>query len=122
MSRPSLMIPEWTNGAFAAELALKSLFAREHQSYAKLHDLANLFHNLPEIHKTELLHRIKTQAYQTEETIEAQLTDFSNAFVKSRYFFEHGSFGLTGLFDPFVKIVCEYALEFEEPDDCEVKE
>lgn len=121
MSRPVLSFTEYTNGAFAAELALKFLFAREHQSYAKLHDLAELFHYLPTIHKTELLHRLKTQAHQSEKTIEDQLPGFSNAFVKSRYYYEYGSFGLTGLFAPFVKIVCEYALEFDETDDDELE-
>lgn len=121
MSRPALMFPEYTNGAFAAELALKFLFAREHQSYAKLHDLAELFYHLPTVHKTELLHRLKIQAHQSEKTIADQLLAFSNAFVKSRYYFEHGSFGLTGLFAPFIKIVCEYALEFDEEEEGEIE-
>ena len=103
------MIPKCTNGAFAVELAMKFLYAREHKSYDNIHNY-------------ELLDRIKMQAHQTEETIEAQLPFFSDAFVRSRYFFEHGSFGLSGLFEPFVKIVCEYALEFDEPDESEVIE
>lgn len=119
LGRPFLQIPQWTNGAFAAELALKFLFAREGQSYGNIHNLKDLFYNLPEIHKAELLNRIKTQAYQSERTLEIQLSGFSNAFAKSRYFFEYGSFGFSGLFDSFVKIICEYAFEFDEPDDCE---
>lgn len=121
LRRPFLRIPQWTNGAFAAELALKFLFAREDKSYVNIHNLKDLFYNLPEIHKLELLNRIKTQAHQTEKTLEIQLSDFSDAFVKSRYFFEYGSFGFSGLFDSFVKIVCEYALEFEQADDSEVE-
>lgn len=121
-AQPNLMIPKCTNGAFAVELAMKFLYAREHKSYDNIHNLKDLFQHLPEIHKDELLDRIKIQAHQTEETIEAQLPFFSDAFVRSRYFFEHGSFGLSGLFDPFVKIVCEYALEFDEPDEFEVIE
>ena len=97
------------------------MFAREDKSYVNIHNLKDLFYNLPEIHKLELLNRIKTQAHQTEKTLEIQLSDFSDAFVKSRYFFEYGSFGFSGLFDSFVKIVCEYALEFEQADDSEVE-
>ena len=111
MEQPAIAIPKWTNGALAAELALKFLFAKEQKIYSKQHCLDDLFYHLPEIHKTELLIRIKEQTHQTEEMIEAQLPVFSDAFIKSRYFFEYGTFGLTGLFDPFVKIVCEYALE-----------
>lgn len=111
MEQPAIAIPKWTNGALAAELALKFLFAKEQKIYSKQHCLDDLFYHLPEIHKTELLVRIKEQTHQTEEMIEAQLPVFSDAFIKSRYFFEYGTFGLTGLFDPFVKIVCEYALE-----------
>ena len=120
--QPALTISKWTNGALAAELALKFLFAREHQSYNSIHYLNDLFYRLPDVHKEELLDRLKTQSHQTEKTIEDQLALFSDAFVKSRYFFEHRSLSLTGLFDSFVKIVCEYVLEFDNPNDCEVEE
>lgn len=122
LGRPFLQIPQWTNGAFAAELALKFLFALEGKSYGNIHNLKDLFYNLPEIHKVELLNRIKTQANQSERTLEIQLSDFSNAFAQSRYFFEYGSFGFSGLFDSFVKIICEYTFEFDESNDCEVEE
>lgn len=114
MERPSLTIPKWTNSALAAELALKFLFLREQKSYGAIHDLHELFCGLPEIHRTELMVRFKNRTHQTDEMIEEQIKIFSDAFIKSRYFYEHGSFGLTGFFDPFVKIVCEYASEFDE--------
>lgn len=122
LGRPFLQIPQWTNGAFASELALKFLFALEGKSYGNIHNLKDLFYNLPEIHKVELLNRIKTQANQSERTLEIQLSNFSNAFAQSRYFFEYGSFGFSGLFDSFVKIICEYTFEFDEANDCEVEE
>lgn len=121
VTRPYLRIPQWTNGAFAAELALKFLFAREGKPYGNIHNLRDLFYNLPEIHKAELLNRIKIQTYQTERMLEIQLSNFSNIFAKSRYFFEYGSFGFSGFFDSFVKIVCEYVFEFDEPDECEIE-
>lgn len=121
LGRPFLQIPQWTNGAFAAELALKFLFAREGKSYGNIHNLKDLFYSLPEIHRTTLLHRIKTQAHQSERALEIQLSDFSNAFAQSRYFFEYGSFGFSGLFDSFVKIICEYAFEFDDQDDFEIE-
>ena len=111
MQQPSLFIPKCTNGAFAAELALKFLWLTEDKLYSGIHNLYDLFYQLPEIHKVELADRIKKQAYQNDQTLEMQLKMFSNMFVKSRYFFEHKSFGSSGFFDNFVKVVCEYAFE-----------
>lgn len=111
MQQPNLFIPKCTNGAFAAELALKFLWLTEDKHYDDIHNLYDLFYQLPEIHKVELADRIKKQAYQDDQTLKSQLKMFSNMFVKSRYFFEHKSFGSNGFFDNFVKIVCEYAFE-----------
>ena len=112
--QPCLQIPKWTNGAFAAELALKYLYFREKRRYGGIHGLYELFYGLPEIHNVELVNRIKNEAHQTEKTIEEQLKIISNAFVKSRYFFEYDAVAFTGLFDSFVSIVCDYAIAFDE--------
>ena len=113
-AQPFLQIPKWTNGAFAAELALKYLYFRENKRYGGIHGLYELFYGLPEIHKAALINRIKNEAYQSDETIEEQLKVISNAFVKSRYFFEYDAVAFTGLFDSFVKVVCDYAIAFDE--------
>lgn len=109
---PCLDIPQVTNGALAAELAIKFLTFRETNTFYQIHDLEQLFAALPEIHKTELLSRIKVQAHQTDETFLYQLHQFANCFDGYRYFFERESVTTTGLFNQFVKIVCEYALEY----------
>ena len=115
-ARPCLQIPKSTNGAFAAELALKYLYFRENKRYGGIHGLYELFYGLPEIHRAALINRIKHEAHQTEKTIEEQLKTISNAFVKSRYFFEHDTAAFTGLFDSFVKIVCDYAITFDDKE------
>lgn len=110
---PCLDIPQVTNGALAAELAIKFLTFRETNTFYQIHDLEQLFAALPEIHKTELLSRIKVQAHQTDENFLSQLHQFANCFDEYRYFFERESVAITGLFNQFVKIVCEYALEYD---------
>ena len=59
--QPCLQIPKWTNGAFAAELALKYLYFREKRRYGGIHGLYELFYGLPEIHNVELVNRIKNE-------------------------------------------------------------
>lgn len=113
MELPCLKIPQVANGALAAELAIKFLTFRETNTFYQIHDLEQLFAALPEIHKTELLSRIKVQAHQTDETFLSQLHQFANCFDEYRYFFERESVAITGLFNQFVKIVCEYALEYD---------
>lgn len=112
-ARLGLHMPKWTNGAFAAELALKYLYFRENERYGDIHGLYELFYGLPEIHQVELVNRIKRDAHQSDESMEEQLKFISNAFVKSRYFFEYDTVAFTGLFDPFVRIVCEYAFAYD---------
>lgn len=114
---PTLLFPWIVNGALAAELALKFLTFRETQSFKTTHNLRELYRELPTIHKSELLERLKTQAHQNEETLTQNLKTFAEAFVCFRYPFGRGSFGISGIFHDFVKIVCEYAFEFDEPDD-----
>lgn len=117
MELPCLDIPEVVNGALAAELAIKFLTFRETNTFYQTHNLEQLFAALPEIHKTELLSRIKVQAQQTDETFLSQLHLFANCFNDYRYFFERDSVATTGLFDQFVKIVCDYAVEYDVDTD-----
>lgn len=113
MELPCLDIPQVANGALAAELAIKFLTFRETNTFYQMHDLEQLFAALPELHKTELLSRIKAQAHQTDETFLPQLHQFANCFDEYRYFFEKDSVATTGLFNQFVKIVCDYALKYD---------
>lgn len=114
---PTLLFPWIVNGALASELALKFLTFRETQSFKTTHNLRELYRKLPPVHKVELLERFKTQAHQNEETLMQNLGTFAEAFIYYRYPFGRGSFGMSGIFHDFVKIVCEYAFEFDEPDD-----
>ena len=68
-----------------------------------------------------LLERLKIQAHQNEETLTQNLESFAEAFVCFRSPFGRGSFVISGIFHNFVKTVCEYAFEFDEPDDCEAE-
>lgn len=112
-NRPTLLFPWVVNGALATELALKYLTFRETRSFTKTHNLKQLYQELPLAHKSELLTRFNIKAHQNEETLLLNLEGFSEAFVYFRYPFSMGSFGISGVFHDFVKIVCEYVFEFE---------
>lgn len=120
--RPMLSFPWIVNGALAVELALKFLTFRETHTFQKKHNLKDLYEDLPSIHKMKLLTQFKAQAQQNEDTLLQNLETFSEAFVDFRYPFGKNSFGISGIFHNFVKIVCEYALELEKSEDYEVKE
>lgn len=114
---PTLLFPYIVNGALASELALKFLTFRETKSFKTTHNLKELYRELPPVHKKELLAQLKIKAHQNEETLMQNLETFSDAFVVFRYPFGRDSFGISGIFHDFVKIVCEYAFQFDDNDD-----
>lgn len=106
--------PKVVNGAIACELALKYLTLKETATFEQIHDLAKLFHSLPQQHKEALLKEIYPRLHQNEGTFEFCLNQISDSFVKWRYPFERDVVGTTDFFDGFVSIVCEYALGFDD--------
>lgn len=117
MELPCLDFPKIANGALAVELAMKFLTFCGKDSFIKTHNLEQLFNDIPDIYKTEIMKRIKEQTSQNDETFTKNLHTFANAFDQFRYFFGHEAVGSNHIFDQFVKIVCEYVLEFEESAD-----
>ena len=61
------------------------------------------------------LAKLVTNYYDIFVTINyGSVQNFSDAFVKARYFFAQEENGISNLFDDFVRIVCEYAVEVYE--------
>ena len=108
--RPYLDPAMVTNGALAAELALKALTLKETGTFDCIHDLDKLFYSLPEMHKTALSSLIKKKACQNDATLKKNLETISLFFQKWRYFFQHETVGYTIFLPEFIHIVCDYAL------------
>lgn len=108
--RPYLDPAMVTNGALAAELALKALTLKETGTFDCIHDLDKLFYALPETHKTALSSLIKKKACQNDATLKKNLETISLFFQKWRYFFQHETVGYTNFLPEFIHIVCDYAL------------
>lgn len=111
--RPSLLFPWIVNGALAAELALKFLTFRETHTFRITHDLKQLYLDLPPVHRTQLLTRLKAQAHQNEETLMLNLEVFKRAFENFRYPFEK-SVGINNVFHDFVNVLYEYSFELDD--------
>lgn len=110
---PCLLMAEGANGALAVELALKYLIFRENRSFDCIHELHDLFYQLPEPHKTVLTNRIYTQLCQNAGSLDKNLQQISGIFEHARYSFSKDTgFGFTNFFTGFVHIVCDYALSF----------
>lgn len=93
---PDLIVsPKVVNGAIACELALKYLTLKENAAFEQIHDLAKLFHSLPQEHKNALLETIYPELHQNEETFEFCLNQIADSFVKWRYPFERDAIGTT---------------------------
>ena len=122
---PCLLMAEAANGALAAELALKYLIFRENQSFDCIHNLKELFYQLPEPHKTVLTDRIYTELCQAAWSLDKNLQQISDIFAHARYSFSRNiGFGFTNFFTGFVHIVCDYALSFscENSDPADTEE
>ena len=99
-----------TNGALAAELAMKALTLWETGSFECIHYLDELFFSLPNAHLDALSSLIKDKAHQNDETLRENLKMIRNFFVEWRYFFESDSIGYSGFLLEFIHIVCGYAM------------
>lgn len=99
-----------TNGALAAELAMKALTLWETGSFECIHYLDELFFSLPNAHLDALSSLIKDRAHQNDETLRENLEMIRNFFVEWRYFFESDSIGYSGFLLEFIHIVCDYAI------------
>lgn len=112
--QPQLFYVILTNGALAAELAIKFLTFQQKHNFIEDHKLDVLFNDLPPKDQNEILSRIKQQTGIDRKLFREMLKNFSDAFVKARYFFAQEENGISNLFDDFVRIVCEYAVEVYE--------
>jgi len=108
--RPFLTPAVVTNGALAAELALKALTLVETGTFDCVHELDKLFYSLPETHLRALSSLIKDKAHQNDATLRTNLETISGFFVEWRYFFESDSIGCSGFLLEFIHIVCDYAI------------
>lgn len=110
---PCLLMAQAANGALAAELALKYLHFKEKREFFCIHDLHDLFYQLPEQHKSFLSSKICSELGQNAHTLEASLHRISTLFEHARYSFsKNETFGFSNFFTGFVHIVCDYALSF----------
>ncbi|MBC5747243.1 hypothetical protein H8Z78_05155 [Dysosmobacter sp. NSJ-60] len=110
---PDLTSPLIVNGTLATELALKFLIYKENGTFDCIHDLKMLYEYLPEPHKTILTDCLCSQAYQSPETLEFQLTNIAKDFETFRYSFEQQYLGYSNFLLDFIRIVCDYALSFK---------
>ena len=112
--QPMLFYVILTNGALAAELAIKYLTFRRKHDFVEDHKLDLLFDDLPLKDQKEILSRVKRQTGIDREVFEKILGNFANTFMKARYFFSQEENGVSNTFDDFVRIVCEYAVEVQK--------
>lgn len=108
-STPLFILPIVVNGSISAELALKSLLLFRTGAYPKGHNLEKLFNALADADRVPLSKAIKTKAHQNDDTLQLNLEQIANSFVDWRYYFERQSIEITGFFNQFIEIVCEYA-------------
>ena len=109
--RPFLFPALATNGSLAAELALKYLVAKETGILKKGHYLSDLYFNqLPQQHRNALNEILFRDAHQNEATLKSNLLQYDKHFEQARYFYEKDAIGISGFFDDFVRIVCDYAI------------
>ena len=111
------LFPKVVNGDLAVEYALKYLIFKENKKFRCIHNLEQLFDDLSEEHKSNLIKIIKKNAHQNEETLRQNLKRISNVFIDFRYPFDLEAVGISNFFDDFVKSVCEYVLQFKEKVD-----
>lgn len=100
-----------TNGMLAVELALKALIYMETGDYKKTHKTDDLFYALPNNHKTELMKKLKEEAFQDEETLRFNLEQNKDNFELWRYFYESECVGFSSFTSAFIHIVCRYAID-----------
>lgn len=118
----TFLFPYVVNGAFAAELALKYIYANSRVDYPKGsngHRLKYLYDNLMKIKKScikkdqEALRNILfNDGNQNEETISLNLEIIDCCFNDFRYFFSSNkNIAINNFFPFFVNSLCEYVLD-----------
>lgn len=88
----NFIVPAVVNGAFSAELALKSMLTERGIPYGREHSLLELFLLLPHDFINEFLCKFyeRTSQYHDTDKWMEELILISNAFVDWRYCFEKG--------------------------------
>lgn len=101
--------PMIVNGAFACEMALKYLIAKEGR-LAHGHSLKILFDDLPKCDKSTLYSLlVKNGHQQNENSVDKQIELLSNHFVRWRYSYEYMP-ACNNFFNSFVHTVCDYVI------------
>ena len=93
-----LFVPRLVNGAFAAELTIKTILVEQNIPYDKEHNLKILFDKLPLDIQNKIWEYLENKApeYSDAEKRETELLLISEAFVQCRYCFEGN---ITAAFD-----------------------
>tara|TARA_R110002050_G_scaffold88829_1_gene187253 strand:- start:259 stop:735 length:477 start_codon:yes stop_codon:yes gene_type:complete len=119
----ALLVPYITNISFTIELYLKALLTSEGKKgkVIEIHKLKELFGLLSEISQKRInylfsqqINNSKSPAFNDDNSLEAVLEDISNAFVKSRYFYESNLGGVRFLNEVLVSV--QLTLLEKEPD------
>lgn len=115
------------NGVFATELAIKYLLTLANIDYCrgeKGHNLLELYSKLC-LNKKSIIkdkkvifERLCKKGYQNEETIIKNLTSLQDCYNKYRYTFSYKSIGHSNFLDVLVNVVCSYAIEKSNINEC----
>ena len=106
MNIATLSVPHIVNGAFACELALKSVL--DNQTAKKLgHKLYNIFTNqaFPDEYRKAIINFFIDKGH-SEDEFNKVLLDSSELFVKWRYYYEKGSITTPDNFGLLVDSIC----------------
>lgn len=102
------LITAVVNGAFACELALKSILIENDISFEKNHNLYELFQLLPDVYKDEIYLRLRTGAPPYDMgNFDIDFTFFSEAYYKWRYAYEERGILHCAGFYQFTKAIVE---------------
>ena len=102
---PFLVPAMITNGALAAELALKALILRENGFYDCVHRLDDLYNTLPDTDKERLSMLLKERLCQDDTTLMINLERIGNCFEQWWYFHEYDNMGYSNSLTGFIHIV-----------------
>ena len=122
-------VPYIVNGAFSAELALKSILTENEIVYQKEHNLLKLFFLLPKVYRDEIISRfILLYPTYNQENLSVDLVLLSDAFIDWRYSFEGNVAPMDTKFaDSFITAIAKtleahYNVDYVECEDGGISE
>ncbi len=117
-------VPYIVNGAFSAELALKSILTENEIAYQKEHNLLKLFFLLPKEYRDEIISRfILLYPAYNQDNFSVDLVLLSDAFIDWRYSFEGNVAPMDAKFaDSFITAIAKtleahYNVDYVECED-----